>query len=230
MYDNPDVSLQLFAVFAISSPLNVMLLVLLCCSLMTALLQDRWTQIQNIHCWATQRSSQYGTVAMQHKVTDWYLLLSCAVRKCRKDSPTTANLLHLGSTSLALKSQTLARSWLWSTTTSQDFPPSLHKDTAAKELICTWFCLLWPNAVLPYCTDFKSAGQVWSLPILWQVWFILNYNTHSDCGFWQLALFPDQWEIIIVENQIWAVDLIPPRVHKAQIIHMQTTLRVVLGV
>lgn len=43
---NPDVGLQLFAVFAISSPLNVMLLALLCCSLMTAFLQDGWTQMQ----------------------------------------------------------------------------------------------------------------------------------------------------------------------------------------
>lgn len=40
MYCNPDVSLQLFAVFAISSPLNGMLLALLYCSLTTALLQD----------------------------------------------------------------------------------------------------------------------------------------------------------------------------------------------
>lgn len=222
-YCNPDVGLQLSTVFTISSPLKVMLLALLCCSLMTALLQDGWTQIQKVHCWAPQKPSQYGTAAVHNKVTYWYLLFSHVVRKCRKHPSTTANLLHLGSSSLALQSQTLAHIWLWSTARTQDFPPSLHKDAAAKELICTCFCPLWPNAVLPYCTEFKSAGQVWSLPILWQVWFILSCNTHSDCGFWQLALVPDQWEIIIVEKQTWGVDPIHPQAQKAQTIHMQTT-------
>ena len=145
------------------------------------------------------------------------------MRKRRKDPSTTANLLRLGSARLALQSQTLACSWLWSTA-RQDFLPSLHKDAAAKELICACFCLLWPNAVLPYCTEFKSAGQVWSLPIVWQVWFILSYNTHSDGGFWQLALFPDQGGIIIVEKQSWGVGLIHPQAQKAQIIHTLITL------
>lgn len=40
MYCNKGVSLQLSAVCALSSPLHVMLLALLCCNLMTALLQD----------------------------------------------------------------------------------------------------------------------------------------------------------------------------------------------
>lgn len=106
IYCNPDVGLQLSTVFTISSPLKVMLLALLYCSLMTALLQDGWTQIQKVHCWAPQKPSQCGAAAMQHKVTYWYLLFSHVVRKCRKDPSTTANLLHLGSSSLALQSQT----------------------------------------------------------------------------------------------------------------------------
>lgn len=143
MYCNPDVSLRLRAVFTISIPLNVMLLALPYCSLMTALLQDGWTQIQKVHRRAPQRSSWYGMEAMQHKVTDLYLLLSRAVRKCRKDPSATAKLLHLGSTSLALQSQTLACSWLGSTATSQDFPPPFPTQRCSCQRIN--LCLFLPS-------------------------------------------------------------------------------------
>lgn len=197
-----------------------MLLSLLYFSLVTALLQDGWTQIPNSLLSTTEVLT---ALAVQDKVTDRYLLFSHVVRKCRNNPSATANLLHLGSAGLALRSPTLAHIWLWSDSASQDFPPSPHNYAAAKDLICNCFCLLRPNAVLPYCTEFKSAGQVWSLPILWQVWFILSYNTHSDCGFWQLALFPDQWEII-AEQQTQGADPHHSWAQEARILHMQTTL------
>lgn len=77
---------------------------------------------KRLHHWAPQKSSLRGTSARQCKVTDGFLLLSHTVRKSRKDPSATANKQRLGSTGLALLSQTPARGWPGSWATSQDFP------------------------------------------------------------------------------------------------------------
>lgn len=206
MYCNKGVSLQLSAVCALSSPLHVMLLALLCCNLMTALLQDGDIQIGVGH-WQCSCRLIFPFTRYCEEMQKGSLYYS---------KPTTFGYHRSG-----FVDPNSSNSWLWKTAASPDFLPSLHRGAAAKEQMCACYCFIWPNAVQPYCTEFKSAGQAWPLPILWQVWFIFNYNTHTDCGFWQLALFPDQWEII-VEKQTWGVDVICPREWEAwivQIIH-----------
>lgn len=104
--------------------------------------------------------------------------------ECRRDLYTAANLLHLGRTSLA-------RSWMWSTATSEDFPPSLQKDVAAREF--TLGFAFFDQMLC--CHTAQNSSQQGRCDLcqyygMFDLFFI--YNTHLDCGFWHLTLFPDQ--------------------------------------
>lgn len=75
-------------------------------------------------------------------MTDGFLLLSHTVRKSRKDPSATANKQRLGSTGLALLSQTPAQGWPGSRATSQDFPLPSTKLQLPKNLSALGFAFL----------------------------------------------------------------------------------------
>lgn len=142
------------------------------------------------------------------------------VRKCRKDPSVTANLLQLGSASGSGEPRSSMQ------------PAVKQRDKSRLPPFPTQRCscqIINLHLVLPSLTkccaailhriQISRAGLIFANTTAGLI--NVSYNIHLNCGFWQFALFPDQWELSC-EDADWRSGShsplgleIPVRSHKA---------------
>lgn len=129
----------------------------------------------------------------QHcEVTVWQLLLLSMVRKCRKDPSATANLLQLGSASGSGEPHSSMQPAVKQRNKSRLPPFPTQRCSCQVHLHLVLPSLTKCCAAILHRIQISRASLIFANTMAGLI--NLRYNIHSNHGFWQFALFQDQWE------------------------------------